>query len=153
MSDKILDRIQKILDRANHLNTPQDERDAALAMANKLMAAHQIEEAALRARSVARGLGETKRHEVIDEKIDWVLPSDEFVVTHRNVAAILARLAGVEIVFSYDQIHAVGYPDAIGYFKMLWTGTYLVFSSQLFPKWNRLASPGENIRTFTEAGY
>ncbi|MBK8246390.1 MAG: hypothetical protein IPK85_03185 [Gemmatimonadetes bacterium] len=36
---------------------------------------------------------------------------------------------------------------------MLWTGTYLVFSAQLFPKRNRNASAGENIRAFVEAGY
>jgi len=157
MSDKILDRIQKILDRANHPNTPQEERDTALAMADNMMKAHQIEEAALRARNVARGLTEAKRHEVTDEEIEWVDSFDEFMPTHRNVAALLAGLAGVEIVFKSgfgtSTIHAVGYPDAIGYFKMLWTGTYLVFSAQLFPKWNRNASPGENIRAFVEAGY
>lgn len=153
MSDKILDRIQKILDRANHPNTPQDERDAALAMADKLMAGHNIEEAAIRARNVARGLGEVKRHQVIDEEIEWVDYFDEFIEVHRSVAGTLATLAGIEIVFKGNRIHAVGYPDGISYFKMLWVGVYLVFSSHLFPKWNRYASSGENIRAFVEAGY
>ncbi|MBK8246391.1 MAG: hypothetical protein IPK85_03190 [Gemmatimonadetes bacterium] len=68
-------------------------------MADNLMKVHQIEEAALRARNVARGIGEAKRHEVTDEEIEWVDSFDEFLPTHRNVAALLANLAGVEIVF------------------------------------------------------
>jgi len=45
-SEAIYDKVQAILDRANHPNTPQAEAETALAMAQKLMMKHGLEESA-----------------------------------------------------------------------------------------------------------
>lgn len=151
--EKILDRIQALLNKAQGTNNPH-EREAFQAKADQMMAGHQIEEAALRARNVARGLTEVKLTVPIDEMISWVSDTDEFMPVHRQNAVMLAELAGVRIVFvHYGKLHVIGYPDAVGYFKMLWISTHLTFSGQLDPKWNKNATPGENIRAFIEAGY
>jgi hypothetical protein len=152
--DNILGRVQAMLDRANHPDTPEAEREVCLAKAAQYMESHKITEAALRARNLARGIAEAGAREVTDEEIDWIAQSDEFYPVHVRIVAFLARLADVKIVFvGYDQLHVVGYRMDIDYFKMLWLSTHLTFSSRLYPKWSREKSAGDNIRTMVEAGY
>ena len=45
-TEAIYDKVQAILDRANHPNTPQAEAETALAMAQRLMMKHGLEESA-----------------------------------------------------------------------------------------------------------
>ena len=52
----------------------------------------------------------------------------------------------------FGQIHVIGYPDAVEYWKMLWINSNLTFASQLYPKWNKLAGDGANIKAFEQAG-
>lgn len=151
--DKILDRIQKVLNLADGAATPE-EREAALLRADAMMKAHQLDEAAIRARNILKGLSEVKKTQPTDETIDWVSSTDEFLPIHRDVAVIFAGLAGVRIVFlGMGQIHVIGYPDDIAYWKMIWLNSHLTFSSQLHPKWNKQAGDGANIKAFAEAGY
>src|SRR5690349_12077552 len=131
MSYKILDRIQALLDKANHPNTGDAEREAYLAKAAELMAAHRIEEAALRARNVARGFAETKRNQPTDIRLDWVSGTDEFYPVHQAIVGALARLTGVKLVhLGGGKLHVIGYPDDVDFFRMLWLSTHLTFSSK-----------------------
>jgi len=153
MADMI-ERISKILERANHPNTPDDERESALAMAEKLMSAHKIDQAAIRAQQVARGLADAGRRDVTHVKMDFVPDWDEFRPVHEDSVSVLAKLVGVRMVFSgWDKIVVVGYQQDIDYFRLLWTSTMLAFSGKLFPEWNRGASARKNIRNWVEAGY
>lgn len=45
MNNAIIDKVRAILDRANHPNTPQAEAETALAMAQRLMMKHGLDEA------------------------------------------------------------------------------------------------------------
>ncbi len=45
MNNAIIEKVQAILDRANHPNTPQAEAETALAMAQRLMMKHGLDEA------------------------------------------------------------------------------------------------------------
>jgi uncharacterized membrane protein YgcG len=45
MNNAIIDKVRSILDRANHPNTPQAEAETALAMAQRLMMKHGLDEA------------------------------------------------------------------------------------------------------------
>lgn len=151
--EKILEKIQKVLNLAEGASTPE-ERDAALARADAMMKQHQLDEMAVRAFNIAKGLSEVKKTQPTDEVVQWVSDTDEFKPVHRQVAVVLARLAEVRVVFlGYGQIHVIGYPDAVAYWKMLWINSHLTFSSQLFPKWNKQAGDGANIMAYAEAGY
>jgi hypothetical protein len=149
----ILDRIAKILELADGAATDA-EREQALAMAEKLMSAHKIDEAAARALNVAKGMADATQNVVTDKKIQFVPEWDEFRPIFEDCVGVLARLCGVRLVFAnYDKVWLVGYQRDIDYFQMLWTSTHLAFSGKLFPEWNRGASPQRQIRAWVEAGY
>lgn len=152
--DRILDKIQALLDRANHPDANEHERDACIRKADAMMKGHQIEEAALRARNFIKGQTEEKRFQPTDIRMDWVSEYDEFYPAHRDIMSGIRTLTGVRIVLiGFGKLHVIGMPDDIEYFRMMWLSAHLTFSARLFPNWNTNASAGENIRTFVEAGY
>jgi hypothetical protein len=153
MSDeRIMDRIQKLIDKANGTDH-EAERQTYLGKAADLMAVHRIEEAALRARQ-ATGTAAQTRNVVMDIRMDWVAMDDEFLPIHQQMVAVLARLTGVRIVFvGWSKIHVIGYRDDVDFFRMLWLSAHLTFSAQMFPEWRPSRSDGDNIRTLAEAGY
>lgn len=154
MASDILGRVQAILDKANHPNTGAAERQAYLKKAEQLMSAHRIDEAALAARSVARGMDDRTARQVQDREISWVSDGDEFRPIHMQTLNVLLRLTGCKCVLKgFGRIHVVGYGRDIDYFQMLWTSSFLAFSGKLFPEWNRGMSPHRQIRTWVEAGY
>jgi hypothetical protein len=154
MAQDILAKVQAILDRANHPDTPAAERETSLRMAEKLMSAHRIDEAALAARSVARGIDDRGKRQVQDREIQWVSDGDEFRPIHMQTLNMLLRLTGCKCVLKgWGRIHLVGLGSDIDYFQMLWTSSFLAFSGKLFPEWNRGMPPHRQIRTWVEAGY
>jgi hypothetical protein len=154
MASDILGRVQALLDRANHPETNSHEREVCLKKAEALMSAHRIDEAALAARSVARGIDDRSKRQVQDREIQWVSDGDEFREIHMQTLNMLLRLTGCKCVLKgWGRIHVVGLGADIDYFQMLWTSSFLAFSGKLFPEWNRGMSPHRQIRTWVEAGY
>jgi hypothetical protein len=154
MSDKIMDRVQKLLNQAASVGLDTPEGRAFQAKADEQMQIHRIEEAALRAHQLAKGLSETKKHQPTDKIIEWVTIADEFRDTHQEIVRNFAWLTDVRLVYKgYSELRVFGYPDDIDYFQMLWVSTHLVFSGHLFPEWNKNLSAGDNIRAFAESGY
>jgi hypothetical protein len=150
--DKIIDRVQKLIDKANGTDNDH-ERQTYLAKAADLMAAHRIEEAVLRARQ-ATGTASQPQNVVMDTKLDWVKINDEFFPVHQQIVAVLGRLTGTRMVYLLSgKIHIVGYRDDIEFFRMLWLSAHLTFSSKMFPEWRSDRCDGDNIRALAEAGY
>jgi hypothetical protein len=69
-TNPIIEKVQAILDRANHPNTPQAEAETALAMAQKLMLKHGLDEAVL---AKARKTDEVIVRETLDITGTWGL--------------------------------------------------------------------------------
>jgi hypothetical protein len=150
MSDKMMDTIQKLLNQAAGAATDA-ERDAFQTRADQLMFKYKIDQAMLRIRNSENT--PAPRTEVTDEVIEWVDRTDEFRDIHTAVVVNLSRLTGVRLVLKgWSQLHVIGYPQDIQYFRMLWVGTHLTFSGKLFPKWETGRTDGENIRAMAESG-
>lgn len=151
MSDKMMDRIQALLNQANHPNTGDAERQAFMEMADQLQHKHKIDAIMLKMR--AAGKEQPKLSEPIKEVIDWVERWDDFFDIHVGVVAALSNLTGVRMVMEgSSKLALFGYPDDIAYFRTLWLSSYLTFSSRLFPKWDSTMTDGENIKALAEAG-
>lgn len=167
--EKILDRVAKLLERANHKNTDAPERDVCLRMADKLMMQHQIDEAMLAARSVGK---EVRRNPIVADAV-FVSSKDEFFSVLAKVSSEFSRLCKVRLIVSqgyardennrliYDSDSSIveknslkicGFPDDVEYFRMLWTGAFLVFSSKLSPRWDNSETLAWNIRQQKESG-
>ena len=153
MSEKMIDRVAALINKANGTDN-EHERQAFLAKAEQMMAAHRIDEAAIRAREMARGMEDRRRREVGDRIMEFVSETDEFKPMYRKIVGDLARLCSVRIVFTgWGKMHVVGYNEDMDYFQLLWTSATLAFAGKLFPEWNRGLAPHRQIRQWVEAGY
>lgn len=70
MDTSIYDKVKAILDRANHPNTPKAEADTALALAQKLIIKHGLDESAL---AESNGEVEDIVRDVIEFRGKWAL--------------------------------------------------------------------------------
>jgi len=156
VSDKILDRIQGLINQANHPGTGPAEREAFLMKANQLKHKHKIDSVMLKMREAAKGAAEPKASVPIMDRIAWIDSDDPFKDVHQTVISAYATLTGVRLVTEYgfynSKMALFGYPDDVAYLRMLWTGSYLTFSTKLFPKWELSTDEGTNIKNLAEAG-
>lgn len=162
--EKILDRVAKLLERANHKNTGAPERDACLKKADMLMMQHQIDEAMLATRRV----GAQRSEPIVGEAV-FVRKDDEFYEVLTKVVSVFMNLCKVKVLvstgyekdangsYSYplvekNALKICGFPDDVEYFRMLWTGAFLVFSGKLSPRWDNSQTLAWNIRAQKESG-
>lgn len=89
-NNPIIEKVQAILDRANHPNTPQAEAETALAMAQKLMLKHGLDEALLaKARKtddeiVRETLNITGRWTLNRARLFYVIAQEVSVASYRS---------------------------------------------------------------------
>lgn len=155
MSEKILDRIAKLLEQGNHPGTGAEEREAFFAKANALMHEHRISESMISARRAS--MGGTVAREPVVAQMNFIHESHEYSdLLYTKVAGPLSRLASIRMlrVTGLFDTHLTlfGYTDDIEYFRMLWTSAYLTFSTKLFPNWNVELSMDENVYNMAMAG-
>jgi len=155
MSEKILDRIAKLLEQGNHPNTGAAEREAFFAKANALMLQHRIDEGMIAARRAS--MGASIAREPVEATMEWLKPDAEYAdVLYTKVAGPLATLSSIQMIWikgSYaTQLQLFGYPDDIEYFRMLWTSAFLTFSTKLYPKYDKARSFDENMYAMATAG-
>lgn len=166
--EKILDRVAKLLERANHKDANPNERDSCLKKADALMAQHQIDAAMLDARNIGKSAPSAP---VMGEAV-FVNREDEFFGVLAKVAGAFLGLCKIKGIvqsgykrddaglFVYENdmlvmqttLKLCGFADDVEYFRMLWTGAFLVFSSKLYPRWDNAHTLARNIRTQKEAG-
>lgn len=149
MDEKLLDKINALIAKANSTEFPE-ERESFLAAADRLMMKYKIDEITLAARR--SGKAPQSLAAPTHEEMDWVGPWDEFYDIHTAIMAYLSYLTGVQCVRKFDKLHIFGYAADIRYFRELWTSVYLTFSAKLNPKWDRGLSDGENIKMLVESG-
>ena len=154
--ERVLDKVQRLLDLANDAGTTEEERDLALTRANEMMVKHAIEQSVLDAHRTARGEKLDRNPETV--VVPFIPVGQEFdLILYDCVAqlGLLARVIPVRLLSRDDDtsLSLSGFPDDIEYFQMLWLSTYLQFSNKLFPKWDTEKSLDENVKFLKDAGF
>lgn len=145
--EKILDRVRKLLDRANHPGTPEPERDACIAKADSLMLKHAIDEALLDANK--KGDQRTPVTTTFRAYSEY-----EFSAKFQTMLWSMAETLRCRAAVRYNgDTTVVGMQDDVQYFEMLWTTVYLSFVSKIYPRWNDNLSFDHNVYNFKKAGF
>lgn len=157
--DKVLERVRKLLERAEHPGTPEHEADSARQMADDLMLKYAIEQADLDATRPAaqRSTPEILKLDIIrgDSAVqEWMVNIAGYVAAHCRSRIVfhgandeISRMLGRNI-----QATVIGFESDLRYFELLFTIIQLHFSSAVDPKLDESLSFSENCYRFHEAG-
>lgn len=148
--ERMISKIQKLLDRAAHPNTPEHEANSALAMADMLMAKYALDEAMIQA---AKSPEEREKPERRD--VQFFDPSSPLRGELAQILRLLSDLTEVKVVrlASTPKHAAVGFAADIDYLELLFTSVRNQFQQKMYPKWDPEGSIDENIYHFKIAGY
>jgi hypothetical protein len=151
--DAILRRVQALLDRAEHEDTPPHEADASRAKADELMTKYAIEQAELDA---ARPADKRQKPETL--RVTVCSMANPIKQSMTDMATSLADHCRLGIVYHDGWSHGdrtatlIGYPSDLRYFEMLFAIVHLHMSSRIEPKPNPNLSLDENVYILHEAG-
>jgi hypothetical protein len=152
MSDKILDRVRKMLNLANHPNTSAEEREAFLEKADALMVKHAIDEAMLAATQT-----QAERRTPVSETINLFEKgkhSSRFRTIFQEVCASTRVRCSFRWASGKEQaVTVVGFREDVEYAQLLFTTIQYAFIAKIRPTWNPEAPVGENVYNFKVAGY
>lgn len=145
--ERILERVRKLLDRANHPGTPEPERDACIAKADGLMFKHAIDQAMLDANA--------KSDMRTPVSVTFRAYSEsEFKYKFQTMMSNLATTVRCRVALKWNgDVIVVGMADDVEFYEMVWTTIYLSFTSKINPKWNDDLSFDHNVYNFKKAGY
>jgi hypothetical protein len=150
----VMRKIMALMERGNHPNTSQQERESCFEKADAMMGKYRVDAAMLLEAS-----GVKQRRTAIKRTVPFVSEDNEFNALLGQCAAVLAQLASVRIVmvpkfgdYKGRELTVVGMPHDCDYYELLWMNAYMTFSSRLFPKWDRSKTLAWNITRQKEAG-
>lgn len=153
--DAILRRIRALMERADHPETPQHEKDACREKADKMMHDHAVEQAEL---DMTRPAADRAKPEKLEIAICmggnpvWQSLVDLFnnVALHCRCRAAYTGLGAKGRWGITGNI--VGYPADLRYFQMLYTSLVLQMGNELEPKPDPAKSLAENVYILHNAG-
>ena len=146
--EKILSRVQKLLDKANAEGVTPQERELFLDKADELMFKHNIDEAML-----MMSLSKEDRRKPVIEKFHAADADAPHWEKFRTVLMMIANLHRVRSAFHWNgDVTLVGYFEDVEYVKMKWLNVYLHFSRTINPRWDTGLSAEHNAYNFHRAG-
>ena len=146
-TDKIMERVTKLLALAEHPNTPPAEAELALRQANSLITKHAIDEAILRqSQSVGERRAIEKRVIVIGG--GWTLRPYLRTILESAADALRVTYAGRD-----GDLHCYGASEDVAWLEMLFSMIKVKFLSLLDPKWDESKSYDENVYILKIAGF
>jgi hypothetical protein len=146
--EKILSRVQKLLDKANAEGTTEQERQLLLDKADELMIKHAIDDAMLMAT-----MKKEDRRKPVSERFHAADVNAPHWEKFRTVLLMIANLHRVRSAFHYDgDVTLVGYFEDVEYVKMKWLNVYLHFSRTINPEWDNRLSPEQNAYNYHRSG-
>jgi hypothetical protein len=147
VEEKILDRVRKLLDRANHPNTPDPERELCIQRADRYMLQYAIDQALLDAtKKDDRRLPITRRFHAYDGR-EWKYKFG--TILHAMEETYRCRVA----IHADGDVTVVGMPEDVDYMELIWTNVYLTFISRLYPRWDDNLSFDHNVYNYKRAGF
>lgn len=151
ITEDVLAKIAKLIERASHSATPEAERDLCLERADAMMVKYSIDRAFLES---VKPAGTREAPTSVD--IAFVPISDPFRYEMRELLRALAESSRVRVAFrgnwKESQAILVGFPSDIEYCRMLWTGVYFAFVSRVNPSWDTALTADQNIKILKESG-
>lgn len=151
--DSMMKKVEALLARADHPNTPPAEADSARAMAERIMLKYKIEEEDLRAKGELVGdQFDIKFHEV---KIYPV--GSPFADVYRSLIVYAGSHTGCMYVLTGVQdgeyvITLIGYEADVRYAESLFLQARIVFAGRMEPKIDRSLSDEENVYNLRSSG-
>lgn len=147
-NERILDRVQKLLNIAEHPNTPAAEAEVALAQAQSLITKHAIDEALLRqTQTTAQRRAPEKRDIPFASGISTIRP------TLRTILQAVCRVNRCSVALTYAGATVYGASEDIAWVEMLMMSIHHQLLAKLNPKWDTSKSYDENVYNFKVAGY
>lgn len=146
--EKILIRVQKLLDKANAEGVTAEERELFIDKADELMIKHNIDEAMLMAT-----MSKDERRKPVSEKFHAADANAPHWEKFRTVLMMIANLHRVRSAFHYSgDVTLVGFYEDVEYVKMKWLNVYLHFSRTINPQWISTLSPEQNAYNYHRSG-
>lgn len=152
--DDMLRKVQALLARADHPNTPVPEAESCRSKAELLMWKYKIDETAAAAQGVHPGFTP-----------EWHIftvcsAGSEFRSIYRSMAAVVVDHVGARAVYRQaniddqwvDTCEMVGFPSDLRMADMLYTSAMLAFQSKLEPKHDASRTDQENAYAMRSAG-
>lgn len=149
MSDKILERVRLLLDRAEHANTPAPEAELCFQQANKLMTKHAIDEALVRANQTDAERRKPTRMKI---KLGEGGIGEFWPILRTILTEVAAANRCRTVIYSTLDLEVFGFQEDVSWTEMLYTSIYMSFVGQLNPKWDEDKSYNENVYNFKVAG-
>lgn len=134
-------KIQALLARADHPNTPAPEAASCRATAERLMRDYRIAEEDAIAREIVG-------HEPIQAVIRLTTGYTRMGWAYTNVWHSIEKHCGVRAVVRWDNgnvAHVVGYEGDVRYAEFLWTAALMMFATRIDPTWDNAVSFEENV--------
>lgn len=177
-TEGIMSKVMKLLERANHPDTPPHEAALAEQLAEKIMAKHMIDR--FEAEQLAKKRGETVRRPVQEEwefhKGAYSKGNDDYefeaqieslmqtVLAHCNIrinrrGEYRKKVVGEDfgdvrysVDYSTRVFKIVGFPEDIAYAERIWFNVFRTFVSNVNPTWDNSKSIEYNAYNFASAG-
>jgi hypothetical protein len=158
-SEKIFERIQKLLNLAEHEGTSAEEAAASRAMAERMMVKYRIEEEVIRQGKIAAGVGDSIKP--IKVEFDICDRFSPYATEYRRLFLSIVDHVG-NIKFKSVITHPggtiaitalmVGFESDIRWAEMLFISLRLQFAETLEPKVDPSLSDMENVYRLRSAG-
>lgn len=156
--DAMMKKIEALLARADHPNTPPAEADTARMMAERIMVKYKIDQEDL----IARGDLKVDQFNVMFKRVQVTPLGNEYADVYASLAAYSAYHAGCKCVWTgYDWtddgvamrvLEFIGYEADIRYAEMLFLNARLVFADRMEPKPMPDMSDEDNVYRMRSAG-
>lgn len=148
--EKIMQKIAKMLELANHANTSQTERETFLAKADALMQKYALDMA-----TVEASLSREDRRQPIQKTVEFMIGGGyAYQANLRTVLHYLAEANRCKMVAYTDgTVELFGLQEDVLYVEMVWANVNFDFLSKVDPKWEPAKGLDENVYNFVKAGY
>lgn len=153
--DDMMRKVESLLARADHPNTPEAEADSARAMAERIMVKYKIEQEDL----LARGELSIDGLHVLFKEVAAYPMGSRYTEVYRSLMGYAVHHAGcygvwqgVDWATQNYMITIVGYEADIRYAEALYMSARLVFADRMEPKVDQSLSDMDNVYRLRSAG-
>ena len=155
--DAMMQKVEALLTRADHPNTPPAEADTARQMAERIMAKYKIEQEDL----IKRGEMKVDQFNVLFKTVHVAPIDSEYAMVYRDIASYCIHHVGaVGVNKGVDLkdgvtswiIEFIGYEEDIRYAEALFMHARLMFADRMEPKRDDRLSDETNVYRMRSAG-